>query len=154
MSNQWEKWDIVYVSRYPESIDCQNPNCRKPFLIHTAPCEHCNQSNIISHIVNKIRPILLWIGQDRWFQSMTFGIPLSKTHIHEAKYEHPIYLNQYQFLHTNQNKKMPMRAMITQATRIDGTTLKKSELIGKLTDILVQKEIENKLMGWIFEIKL
>lgn len=152
MTSHWEKWDMVYVSRYPESVDCES--CKQPFLIHTTPCEHCKKDNVVSNIVNKVRPVLLWIGQDRWFQSMSFGIPLSTTNIHEGKYEHPIYLNHYQFLHRKKERNKPMRVMITQATRIDGMALKKSELIGKLNDIITQRQIENKLMDWIFEIKL
>lgn len=44
-----------------------------------------------------------------------------------------------------------MRAIIHQATRIDGCVLNTNRLIGKITDSVVKTKIEDKLIDWIFD---
>jgi hypothetical protein len=43
-----------------------------------------------------------------------------------------------------------MRAMIHQATRIDGNVLNSEKVIGRLTNTVKMKRIEDKLFNWIF----
>lgn len=144
------KWDIIYISKFPESIVCNNPNCKRNITVSDTICPFCKKGNNISQIVAKIRPIVLWIGQDRWYESMAFGIPLSKSRIIENKYNQPILLPHYLFLHKKPIYNQPMRAIIHQATRIEGCVLNKGNLIGRITDKIIQQKIEEKMFSWIF----
>ncbi|MFC1615407.1 hypothetical protein ACFL2L_01270 [Patescibacteria group bacterium] len=136
------------MSKFPESVQCKI--CKSYFM----PCEgkcSCGQINNVSSIISKIRPVLLWIGQNSWYNSMAFAIPLSSSKIIENQYNQPIYLEHYSFLHKNAIYHRPMRAIVHQSTRIDGCALKQERIIGKLTDQLIQSKIESKLFNWIFE---
>ena len=44
-----------------------------------------------------------------------------------------------------------MRAIIHQATRIDGNVLSQQKIIGKLTNEIKMKKIDDKLFNWIFK---
>lgn len=147
----FKKWDIIYTSRFPESIKCHNTTCGNSFLISEYNCPHCKTPNNISSIIGKIRPILLWIDQSNWFESMTFGIPLSSVKIYENKYNFPVLLTDYVFLHSNGSYNKPMRAVIHQATRIDGNVFRDDMLIGKVNNVVVQQNIENKLFNWLWK---
>lgn len=149
----FNKWDIIYTSRFPESVKCRNKHCGTYFNISHYYCPKCNCKNRVSNIIAKIRPILLWIDQSNWFQSMTFGIPLSAK-IYEDKYSHPILLNDYVFLHSDAIYHKPMRAVIHQATRVDGNVFRNDMLIGKINNSVVQYNIENKLFEWIWGLKI
>jgi len=43
-----------------------------------------------------------------------------------------------------------MRAVIHQATRLDGCILSERDLIGRLCDIVVMRRIEDSLIDWLF----
>ncbi len=100
----------------------------------------------------KVRPMILWINQTGWYQSMTFGIPLSTT------------IGKYQYVSDNLNQiidisdcvffdkayEKPMRAVICQATRADGNVIQSKHFIGKVTDEALKKQIEDKLFAWLF----
>lgn len=144
----FSKWDIVYISRFPETIKC---SCRRYFSILSYPCPHCGINNNVSNIMAKTRPILLWIAQARWHESMAFAIPLSSSNLINNIYNQIIYLPDYAFLHSDPNYKRPMRAVIHQATRIDGNVLNTNRLIGKIVNLTLQSEIENKLLNWLFD---
>lgn len=146
----FRKWDIIYTSRFPESVQCRNRNCGRHFTISEYSCPHCGCRNYVSNIIGKIRPILLWLDKSKWFESMAFAIPLSCGRIYENDYNQPISLNDYVFLHSNQNRHRPMRAIIHQATRVDGNVLSLNKKIGRITNAVVQQKIENKLLEWIF----
>lgn len=145
------KWDIVFVSRFPESLKCQNKKCGKYFTLSSKyPCVYCQKDTLITNIVTKQRPVILWLDHKKWYQSMAFGIPLSASKIFDSIYNEPIYLHQYDFLYKDTSKYLPMRAMIHQATRIDGCVLNSDDLIGKINDINLMKRIEDKLINWLF----
>lgn len=145
----FKKWDIIYISRFPESIPCKK--CKKHFMIANHRCSYCQTLNNVSSIIAKIRPAILWIDQSRWFESMSFAIPLSTSRPEIVRtYDEPIALSQYSFLHKNIKFHRPMRAVIHQATRIDGCVLQAPWLLGKITDVVVQKKIEDKLFNWLF----
>lgn len=149
----FSKWDIIYTSKFPESIQCKNPICKKYITVSDTFCPHCQGANNISNIISKIRPVILWIDQVDWYQSMAFAIPLSATNPYtQDLYNEPILLTHYSFLHTDSQYKKPMRAVIHQSTRIDGNVLDKTKIIGKITDTVVQGKIENKMLKWIFNI--
>lgn len=146
----FKKWDIVYISRFPETIQCSNLKCCRHFSIVDQNCPHCNSKNNVSSVIGKPRPIILWLDKIFWSQSMAFGIPLSKTNMYSDKFNQIIKLPEYQFTHNDLNYKIPMRAVICQSTRIDGNVLQKGSIIGRITDSVLQKNIENKLLNWIF----
>lgn len=146
----FRKWDIIYASRFPESVQCSNRNCRRHFTIFEYSCPHCGCRNYVSNIIGKIRPVLLWLDKSKWFESMAFAVPLSTARIYENNFNEPIYLKDYAFSHSNSTRHRPMRAVIHQATRIDGNVLLTRERIGRLTDTVVQRKIEDKLIDWIF----
>jgi hypothetical protein len=148
MSAYFEKWDIIYTAKFPESVQCQV--CRNYVMPCVSKC-NCGHENNISNIVNKIRPVLLWIDKLNWFESMAFAIPLSTTNsMLENKFNEPIEIKDFNFIHTNKDYFRPMRAMIHQSTRIDGNALPSNEIIGKVTDNVKKEKIENKLFSWIF----
>lgn len=148
MPNDFSKWDIIYTSKFPESVQCRN--CGNYFMPCVSKC-NCGHENNISSIVNKIRPVLLWIDKLNWFESMAFAIPLSTTNsMLENKFNEPISIADYKFIHKDKKYERPMRAMIHQSTRIDGNTLLINEVIGILIDNVKRGKIENKLLNWIF----
>jgi hypothetical protein len=84
---------------------------------------------------------------------MSFGIPLSsKNLLSNDSFNQLILRDDYTFIHPNQKYKIPMRAVIHQATRIDGNVLNKKWLLGKITNNKIQEIIENKLLNWIFSL--
>lgn len=148
----WSKWDIVYISKFPESIKCTNSSCGKHFMLNPQQaCTFCNTPTHVSNIIGKIRPVLLWSNQNDWFDSMAFGIPLSSSDLVENMYNELVNINDYTFVHTNNKLHRPMRAVICQSTRIDGCVLNSNSLIGKLTNTTVQDKIQNKLFSWLFK---
>lgn len=151
-SPDFNKWDIIYISRFPESIQCVNESCKgRYFSPSEVSCPHCNQLNSLSSIIGKVRPIILWKTQTYWYRSMSFAIPVSSTQpMLETLYDEPIKLEHYSFQHLDPRKHIPMRAVISQSTRIDGNVLNLANKIGSLTDKTVQSKIENKLWDWLF----
>lgn len=147
MITKFCRWDIVYPSRYPESILCRK--CKNHFTIRNIQeCSHCREPNNVSNIIVKIRPLILWVNQDKWFNSMAFGIPLSTSGFYSDTFNHAIKIEDCTFF--QKDKEKPMRALIFQATRVDGNVLHSKTLIGKLSSSKVKSEIENKLLEWIF----
>lgn len=146
----FKKWDIIFITRFPDTIQCSNLRCRRSFSITKYFCPHCNKENSVSNIIGKARPIILWLDQTFWSQSMAFGIPLSKAKFYSDKVNEGIKLSDYQFLHKNPVYNVPMRAIICQATRIDGNVLSSNRIIGKITSSVSKRSIENKLLDWIF----
>lgn len=144
----FEKWDIIYAQRFPESVKCSK--CSRYFNVSNYPCPFCRQKINISNIIAKIRPIIIWIDQSRWFQNISFAIPLNSSQLFENNYNHIIHLGDYIFSHSDRKYQRPMRAIIHQATRVDGNTLSRNLHIGKITNTKVQKQIEDKLFNWIF----
>ncbi len=146
----FKKWDILFIPKFPEMIQCSNSRCGRNFSISNYSCPYCGADNLISNIVSKSRPIILWLDQSYWFQSMAFAIPLSKSRIYSDRLNEVIKLTDYQFLHTDTIYREPMRAIIHQSTRIDGNVLSNNRIIGKITNRVSQDKIENKLLNWIF----
>jgi len=74
----FKKWDIIYCSKFPESVQCKNSSCGKFFTLpNKYNCSICGQETLITNIIAKPRPIILWIDKMSWHNSMSFGIPLS-----------------------------------------------------------------------------
>lgn len=149
----FKKWDIIYISKFPESIQCSSSDCRRHFSPSKSSCPYCGSENMISNLIAKIRPIILWLDNDYWIESMAFGIPLSSNKIYSNKHNQKILLTDYVFSHKDSRYERPMRALIHQATRIDGCVLSKSKIIGTITNSVVKDEIENKLFEWIFPLR-
>ena len=107
-------------------------------------------SHLISRVVPKVkRPVILWKKQISWYESMTFSIPLSSSHPHIQDHaNHFIRIDDCLFHH--EDDKIPRRAMVHQATRIDGNAIVKSGIVGKLTNEVTQKALEDKLFSWLF----
>ncbi len=147
---QFNKWDIVFSPKFPETICCKNPKCKKFFSIVKHHCDFCNTENHVSNIVSKARPVIIWIDQSRWYQSMAFAIPLSASSLLNDSFNHIILLEHYTFEHKDTTYNKPMRAIIHQATRIDGNVLSQDKFIGRITDKFLQNTIENKLLEWLF----
>lgn len=145
---QFSKWDIIYTSKFPESVKCAD--CGVFFMPCISSCT-CGHLNNISNIVDKVRPILLWIDKYDWFQSMTFAIPLSASRVVEDNYNEPILLEDYTFIHKDEKYHRPMRAIIHQSTRIDGNVLNEHRVIGRLINEVRMKKIEDKLFNWVFK---
>ncbi len=143
-----DKWDMVFVPKFPESIKCKL--CKKDFIPHKCNCPVCTQETDISHIISKQpRPVLIWIHQLNWHSSMAFGIPLS------SKYKPDLFKvlikpDDYNFLNISQDKAIAQTAIINQATRFSGNTINIAKVFGKLTDIIIQEEINKKLNDWLF----
>lgn len=145
----FQKWDIIYTSRFPESVQCKK--CEHYFSISKHACQSCGMENNVSSIVAKIRPIVLWLDQKNWFKSMAFAIPVSTTDVlQQDAFNHVVKLENYSFTHSDKKYHQPMRAIVHQATRIDGNVLDTNKLIGKITDVITQQQIEEKLLNWIF----
>src|SRR5258708_39261933 len=107
----FKKWDLIYASRFPEAIKCENKACPSYIVAYECSCPQCGRINIVSNIAAKIRPVLIWIDQSRWFESMTFAIPLSASNLHDDSHNQCIYLSDYAFLHVDLKYNRPMRAM-------------------------------------------
>ncbi|MDP3764566.1 MAG: hypothetical protein Q8Q95_03010 [bacterium] len=144
----FNKWDIIFVTKFPEIISCSK--CNRPFSILDYPCQFCGNKNIVTNIIAKPRPAILWLDQVSWFKSMAFAIPLSKSGMIEDRFNEIIKISDYTFLHSDITYRVPMRAVICQATRIDGNVLSQNKLIGKITDTNLMNKIENKLLNWVF----
>ncbi len=82
---------------------------------------------------------------------MTFGIPLSSSSLVDDSHNQCIYLPEYAFVHADPRYNIPMRAIISQATRVDGNVFNQARLIGNITDLSVRGKIENKLFDWLFK---
>lgn len=148
---KFSKWDIVYASWFPEAVKCNNRKCHGTFTIDKYDCPHCGNNNFFTKVIAKPRPIILWLDQDEWFKSMSFGIPLSKTNpAMSDRLNQSILLPHYVFLHKDVKYRQPMRAVISQATRVAGNTFGKQEVIGRITDEIIKEQIETKLFEWIF----
>lgn len=147
----FSKWDIIYISRFPETVKCSGNTCGRHFSLLKYNCPYCGYSNTVSNLTAKTRPILLWVGQTKWHESMTFAIPLSASNLINDTHNAIIYLPDYAFLHSDQKYHRPMRAVIHQATRIDGNVLNSKKLIGKITNQILQDQIDNKLLNWLFD---
>jgi hypothetical protein len=146
-STGFQKWDIVYPLRYPESVQCTY--CGNHFTINEKQeCLHCKKINNVSNIIAKVRPMILWIGQTGWYRSMTFGIPLSTTNYYSDRLNHAIAISNCMFIDKSYEK--PMRAVLCQATRADGCVIETKHLVGKITDNVVKQQIEDKLFNWLF----
>lgn len=145
----FKKWDILYASKFPESVTCP---CGKELMVSASEiCIHCKRKIAISNIIPKIRPIILWIDQDSWYKSMAFGIPLTRSNpATEDKYNQPIFLPSYSYIYKDAKYHAPMRAVITHATRVDGNVFHSRNLIGRITDTLVQRKLDNKMLDWLF----
>lgn len=147
----FKKWDIVYITRFPETIQCTNPRCGSYLTAFDVECRNCGKKIKISNLIAKIRPVILWKSQSSWHESMSFGIPLSASRLTEDMFNEVISLSDYTYLNKNPKYQKPMRAVITQSSRIDGNLLTEKMLIGKLTNQTIQSKIENKLLSWLFD---
>ena len=144
----FNKWDIVYPLRYPESIYCEH--CRNYFSIpYNQRCSHCNTNHNVSNIIDKVRPAILWVDKTRWFKNMTFGIPIS-SQLYTDNFNEFVAMDQINFITTNLQLIKPFRAVIYQATRIDGSAINEFSLIGKIVDKTIQNKINIKLLEWLF----
>ena len=147
MAIRFSKWDIVYPLRYPEAVQCTS--CGEYFTIsHKQKCSHCGIENNVSGIIAKIRPMILWIDQLNWYNSMTFGIPLSTTKYYTDSFNQAIAISDCVFW--NKLFEKPMRAILCQATRADGNVLQAKHRIGQVADRVVRRNIEDKLFKWLF----
>lgn len=147
----YQRWDIIYPSRYPESVKCTG--CNNYFSIPSNQnCPSCNSIENVSNIIDKPRPCVLWIDKARWFDNMTFAIPLSSnpSRLYSNKFNVLVRTDQATFFKGKENYIKPFRAVIFQATRIDGSSFNEHKLIGRITNIFIQEEIEIKLIEWLF----
>jgi len=143
-----EKWNMVFVPKFPESIKCRL--CKKDFIPFKCNCPICNQETDISHIISKQpRPVLIWIHQLNWHSSMAFGIPLSSI-CKPDLFKVLIKPDDCNFFDISQDIIIARMAIINQATRFSGNTINLTKVFGKLTDLIVQEEINNKLNEWLF----
>lgn len=143
-----EKWDIAFVPKFPESIRCKL--CKKDFIPNKCNCSVCAQETDISYIIPKQpRPVLIWIHQLEWIDSIAFGIPLSSVHT-PGLFKVLIKIEDCSFLDISQDKVKPRTAIINQATRFSGNTINMTKVFGRLTDLVIQEEINNKLFDWLF----
>ena len=143
-----EKWDMVFVPKFPESIKCKL--CKKDFIPYKCNCSVCGQETDISHIITKQpRPVLIWLHQSNWHDSMAFGIPLSSIYIPDL-FKVLIKPEDCTFSNISQYIVIARTAIITQATRFSGNTINITKVFGKLTDLAIQEKINNKLNEWLF----
>lgn len=142
------KWDIVFVPKFPESIKCTK--CQDDFIPFKCNCTSCNQEINISYIIPKQpRPVLIWIDQLNWHKSMAFGIPLSSIYKPDL-FEVLIKPEDCNFLNISQDIVIARAAIINQATRFSGNTINIAKVFGRLIDLVKQEEIHNKLNEWLF----
>lgn len=142
------KWDILFINRFPDTILCKK--CGRGFSITKHACEYCSTENHVSNFIAKSRPAILWIDQTRWKDSMTFAVPLSASRFFDDSHNHIVLKEHCSFTHPDDIYHVPRRAMIHQSSRVDGNTLSGDKKIGVLTDSTVRKQIENKLLEWLF----
>jgi len=142
------KWDIVNVPKFPESIKCTI--CQREFIPYKCNCTICNQEINISYIIPKQpRPVLIWIDQLNWHKSIAFCIPLSKTYKPDL-FNVLIKTEDCNFLNDLPTTVIPRTASINQATRFSANTINISQVFGRLTDLVIREEINNKLFDWLF----
>lgn len=149
----YQQWDIVYPTRYPESVKCSD--CNNYFSIPSlqkCPTLGCPHSENVSSIIDKPRPCVLWIDKSRWFDNMTFGIPLSSNpgRLHTDQFNVLVMTNQTVYFSGKEKYIKPFRVVIHQATRVDGSAFNEHNLIGRIIDKRVQDEIELRLVNWLF----
>jgi hypothetical protein len=143
------KWDLIYCTRYPETVHCDN--CHGYFNFEPKQdCTSCGTRRNVSNIITKVRPCILWIDQDRWVGGMSFAIPVSSSRFYSNDHNEQISLSQITYSTSNINLQRPIRAVIYQATRIDGGAFNTHDVLGKVTDRVVQERIETKLISWLF----
>src|SRR5581483_1393279 len=144
-----KKWQIIYAQRFPECVKCSY--CSHEFLLSVHACPQCTRPVQISNIIAKTRPILLWTDQKSWSNSMAFSIPLSASNpLHTDDLNQSVQISDCAFYTTDTQYHLPRRAIISQATRIDGGALLSSTLIGEITNEAIKGTIESKLFNWIF----
>lgn len=145
------KWYIFWMCYFPENLSCKKCNENLDQLLRIE-CPNCNTTNKISNIIPKPRPVVLWIDKPKWCDNITFGIPLSTDIEHfnyYGKYNHLIKLDDYEVADDFQDKKEVLRAIINQASRIDGNCINKCKFFGQLKDETTKEKIENKLRKWL-----
>ncbi|HZP55809.1 MAG TPA: hypothetical protein VFB03_03515 [Candidatus Saccharimonadales bacterium] len=82
---------------------------------------------------------------------MAFSIPLSASNpLHTDDLNQSVQISDCAFYTTDTQYHLPRRAIISQATRIDGGALLSSTLIGEITNEAIKGTIESKLFNWIF----
>ena len=142
------KWDIVFVPKFPESIKCTK--CQDDFIPYKCNCTSCNQEINISYIIPKQpRPVLIWIDQLNWHKSIAFGIPLSFSYKPDL-FNVLIKPDDCNFLDTTPYIVTARTASINQATRFCANTINITKVFARLTDLVKQEEIYNKLNEWLF----
>jgi len=92
--------------------------------------------------------MILWVSQDKWHKSMTFGIPLSTSGYFKDRHNEIVEIAHCTFFDKQYEK--PMRAIVSQATRADGNVLRAKHKIGQIVDTTIRTNIENKLWEWLF----
>ena len=92
--------------------------------------------------------MILWISQNGWYKSMTFGIPLSTSGFYSDNNNQAIAVSDCIF--SDKAYEKPMRAILCQATRTDGNVIQTKHLVGQVTDQVVRKAIEDKLFAWLW----
>lgn len=142
------KWDMISVPKFPESIKCKL--CKKDFIPNQCNCPFCGQETDISYIIRKQpRPVLIWIGQLNWIDSIAFGIPLSSVYT-SSLFKVKIKIEDCNFFNIPQEKIRPSTAIINQATRFSGNIINIKKIFGKLTNLVIREEINNKMFEWFF----
>jgi hypothetical protein len=142
------KWDIVFVPKFPENIKCII--CQNDFIPYKCNCTICNQETNILYIIPKQpRPVLIWIDQLNWHKSIAFGIPLSSIYKPDL-FNVLIKPEECNFLDTTPNIVIARTASISQATRFSANTINITKVFGRLTNSVKQEEINNKLNEWLF----
>lgn len=143
-----DKWDMVFVPKFPESIKCTM--CQGDFIPYKCNCANCNQEIDFSYIIPKQpRPVIIWMHQLNWHKSIAFGIPLSKTYKPDL-FNVLIKPEDCNFLNTAPDIVIARTASINQATRFSANTINIAKVFGRLTDLVRQEEINNKLNEWLF----
>ena len=139
---------MIFVPKFPESIKCKL--CKKDFIPNKCNCPVCTQETDISYIIPKQpRPVLIWIHQLNWIDSIAFGIPLSSIYT-PGLFKVLIKIEDCSFSDISQDKVIPRMAIINQATRFSGNTINITKVFGRLSDLAIQEEINNKLNEWLF----
>jgi len=143
-----EKWDMVFVPKFPESIKCEH--CNNEFIPDKCICANCKKETNFLHLIPKQpRPVLIWLNQLNWHKSMTFGIPLSRTYKPDL-FNILIKPEHCDFFISSPDIEIARTVAINQATRFSGNTINFSEVFARITDKLIQEDIQNKLNNWLF----
>lgn len=142
------KWDMVFVPKFPESIKCTE--CQNEFIPYKCNCTNCGREINISYIIPKQpRPVLIWIDQLNWHKSIAFGIPLSSIYKPDL-FNVLIKPEDCNFLNPLPDIVIARTASINLATRFSGNTINITKVFGILTDLAIQEKINNKLNEWLF----